>query len=207
MEIKNSSRMCEIIQSYDEFKERIAKELTELSRKMIAEKNMSSMITEIEVRPMYSEETPFRISYTLNYDGLLIAKSMGIKGDEDLNDNIEIIIKNTQYDLKLIDEYPDVIWNNDRARDISKIAFSSGALWRINSVWHKPSAYGEELTRNVEVIAKTKRGYRFGKFDVVGYSHEYIGFVSTSSLEYALSDVLEYAYLADLLPERKEEKK
>ena len=107
MEIKNSSRMCEITQSYDEFKERIAKELTELSRKMIAEKNMSSMITEIEVRPMYSEETPFRISYTLNYDGLLIAKSMGIKGDEDLNDNIEIIIKNTQYDLKLIDEYPD----------------------------------------------------------------------------------------------------
>lgn len=69
--------MCEIIQSYDEFKERIAKELTELSRKMIAEKNMSSV------------------------------KRMGIKGDEDLNENIEIIIKNTQYDLKLIDEYPD----------------------------------------------------------------------------------------------------
>ena len=84
-------------------------------------------------------------------------------------------------------------------------AFSKGAQWRINSVWHKPSAYGEELTRNVEVVAKTKRGYRFGKFDVVGYSNEYIGFVSTSSLEYALSDVLEYAYLSDLLPERKEE--
>ena len=84
-------------------------------------------------------------------------------------------------------------------------AFSRGAEWRINSVWHKPSAYGEELTRNVEVVAKTKRGYRFGKFDVVGYSNEHIGFVSTSSLEYALSDVLEYAYLDDLLPERKEE--
>lgn len=84
--------------------------------------------------------------------------------------------------------------------------FIAGALWRINSVWHKPSAYGEELTRNVNVIAKTTRGcYRFGKFDVVGYSREYIGFVSTSSLEYALSDVLEYAYLDDLLPERKEE--
>jgi|GEM_PF-6343134 len=107
MEIKNSSRICEIIQSYDEFKERIAKELTELSRKMIAEKNMSSIITEIEVRPMYSEETPFRIFYTLNFDGLSIAERMGIKGDEDLNENIEIIIKNTQYDLKLIDEYPD----------------------------------------------------------------------------------------------------
>ena len=83
--------------------------------------------------------------------------------------------------------------------------FIAGAQWRINSVWHKPSAYGEELTRDVEVIAKTTRGYRFGKFDVVGYSNEYIGFVSTSSLEYALSDVLEYAYLEDLIPERKEE--
>lgn len=86
-------------------------------------------------------------------------------------------------------------------------AFRDGAEWRINSVWHKPSAYGEELTKNVEVVAKTKRGYRFGKFDVVGYSNEHIGFVSTSRLEYALSDVLEYAYLSDLLPERKEETK
>ena len=80
-----------------------------------------------------------------------------------------------------------------------------GAQWRIDSAWHKPSAYGEELTRDVEVIAKTKRGYRFGKFDVVGYSNEYIGFVSTSSLEYALSDVLEYAYLDDLLPDTRKE--
>ncbi len=81
-------------------------------------------------------------------------------------------------------------------------AFISGAEWRINSVWHEPSAYGEELKRDVEVIAKTKRGFRFGKFDVVGYSNEYIGLVSTSSLEYALSDVLEYAYLSDLLPRK-----
>lgn len=86
-----------------------------------------------------------------------------------------------------------------------KRGFVAGAQWRINSVWHKPSAYGEELKRDVEVIAKTKRGYRFGKFDVVGYSNEYIGFVSTSSFVYALSDVLEYAYLSDLLTERKEE--
>ena len=93
----------------------------------------------------------------------------------------------------------------DAISDYGNILFAKGAQWRINSVWHKPSAYGEELTRNVEVVAKTKRGYRFGKFDVVGYSIEYIGFVSTSRLEYALSDVLEYAYLEDLLPERKEE--
>lgn len=83
--------------------------------------------------------------------------------------------------------------------------FIEGAQWRINSAWQKPSAYGDELKRDVAVIAKTKRGYRFGKFDVVGYSNEYIGFVSTSCLEYALSDVLEYAYLDDLIPDRKEE--
>ena len=84
-------------------------------------------------------------------------------------------------------------------------AFEEGANWRINSVWQKPSAYGDELKRDVEVIAKTKRGYRFGKFDVVGCFHEYIAFVSTASLEYALSDVLEYAYLDDLIPDRKED--
>ena len=86
-------------------------------------------------------------------------------------------------------------------------AFEDGARWRIKSVWQNPSAYGEELRRDIEVIAKTKRGYLFGKFDVVGCFHEYMAFVSTSSIEYALSDVLEYAYLEDLLPERKEETK
>ena len=102
----------------------------------------------------------------------------------------------------------DIPWNDgDVFVDEREITRTVGNVlkWRINSVWHKPSAYGEELTRNVEVVAKTKRGYRFGKFDVVGYSNEYIGFVSTSSLEYALSDVLEYAYLDDLLPERRED--
>lgn len=98
-------------------------------------------------------------------------------------------------------------FNGDFDKHAIADAFERGARWRINAVWHKPSAYGEELVRGVEVIAKTKRGYRFGKFDVVGYSHEYIGFVSTSSLEYALSDVLEYAYLDDLLLDGKEDNK
>ena len=83
-------------------------------------------------------------------------------------------------------------------------AFKAGVQWRINSVWYKPSVYGGELKRNVEVVAKTKRGYRFGRFDAVGYSNEHIGFVSASSFVYTLSDILEYAYLDDLLPERKE---
>ena len=99
-------------------------------------------------------------------------------------------------------EEPDNDWDGIFNSGYSR-GFREGAQWRINAVWHKPSAYGEELTRNVEVVAKTKRGYRFGKFDVVGYSNEYIGFVSTSSFKYALSDVLEYAYLDDLLPEKR----
>ena len=87
----------------------------------------------------------------------------------------------------------------DNAADV-EAAFAEGAEWRISAAWHEPSAYGEELKRNVEVIAKTKRGYRFGLFEVVGVFHEYVAFVSTGSLEYALSEVLEYAYLADLVP-------
>ena len=93
-------------------------------------------------------------------------------------------------------EYGELPYNPD-----AKKGFIAGAQWRINSVWQKPSAYGDELKRDVEVIAKTKRGYRFGKFDVVGCFHEYIAFVSTASLEYALSDVLEYVYLGDLIPD------
>lgn len=90
-------------------------------------------------------------------------------------------------------------------KDYGVSCFKYGARWRIDAAWHNPSAYGEELKRDVEVIAKTKRGYRFGKFDVIGYSREYIAFVSTSSLDYALSDVLEYAYLDDLLPDIRKE--
>lgn len=91
--------------------------------------------------------------------------------------------------------------------DFGTSCFIEGAQWRINSVWHKPSAYGDELARDIDVIAKTKRGYRFGKFDVSYFSHEYVCFISTSGLDYALSEVLEYAYLDDLIPERKERRK
>lgn len=91
-------------------------------------------------------------------------------------------------------------------KDYGVLCFEDGARWRIDSAWHKPSDNGTELKRDVEVIAKTKRGYSFGRFDVAGYFHEYVAFVSTSGLEYALSDVLGYAYLSDLLPgTRKEE--
>lgn len=112
---------------------------------------------------------------------------------------------------KAAEQYSYEQWKNEKDLECSDYmeviappAFVAGAEWRINSVWHKPSVYGEVLTTGVEVIAKTKRGYCFGKIDVVGSSHEYIVFVSTSGIEYAFSDVLEYAYLDDLIPEGKE---
>ena len=86
-------------------------------------------------------------------------------------------------------------------------AFEDGAEWRINSVWHKPTAYGEELKVHVEVIAHCKSGYHLGEFNAVGSYHEYIGFVSVSGIEFALSSILEYAYLEDLLPDGKEDYK
>lgn len=89
----------------------------------------------------------------------------------------------------------------------AEIAFIAGASWRINSVWHKPTAYGEELKVHVEVIAHCKSGYHLGKFNAVGSYHEYIGFVSVSGIEFALSSILEYAYLEDLLPDGKEDYK
>ena len=98
-------------------------------------------------------------------------------------------------------EYAERIPQSDERREYSRGDFIAGSQWPINSVWQKPSAYGEELRRDIEVIAKTKRGFRFGKFDVVGCFHEYMAFVSTSGLEYALIDLLEYAYLSDLLPD------
>lgn len=94
--------------------------------------------------------------------------------------------------------------NGDFNRYAIAQAFEEGAEWRINSVWHEPSAYGEELKRNVHVIARIKRGFCIGRFDVVGYFHEYIGFITQSGIEFPLSDILEYAYLDDITPKVKE---
>lgn len=113
----------------------------------------------------------------------------------------ENIIKKAAQLLCTAESQPD--WMQDFGVD----CFMDGARWRINSVWHKPSAYGNERKTCVDVIVKTDKGYRFGIFNAVGFYNEYLGFVSVSGIEYALSEVLEYAYLSDLLPERKEESK
>ena len=113
-------------------------------------------------------------------------------------------------------EYP---WGiNDIQSDFIE-AFSKGAQWRINSVWHKPPENVESLIKEKPVVVKLKRNYllllgKFEEFRLYDGDRDSDGnysytmscyFLSTSLIEYALSDVLEYAYLSDLLPERKEE--
>ena len=106
-EVNKDTRMSEIKASYDQFREAIAKKLTKECRNQILERNLSSVITEIEVVTMYDEETPFRIIYTFNLNGVSIKKFAGIKYNESLNEKLELVIKNVQYDLRLVDEYPD----------------------------------------------------------------------------------------------------
>ena len=110
----------------------------------------------------------------------------------------------------------DGIFNSGYAR-----GFTEGAEWRINSVWHKPSENVESLIKERPVVVKLKRNYllllgKFEEFRLYDGDRDSDGnysytmscyFLSTSLIEYAISDVLEYAYLSDLLPEIKEETK
>ena len=79
--------------------------------------------------------------------------------------------------------------NGEFDRNAIADAFEYGAQWLINNAWRETSLHGEELKRNVHVIARIKRGFCIGRFDVVG--------------EFPLSDILEYAYLDDITPKRK----
>lgn len=89
----------------------------------------------------------------------------------------------------------------DAITELCPRAFIAGADWRISSAWHKASPCGKGLKNGVEVLAHCEDGCHLGKFDAAGHSREDVGFVSHSGAEYALSGILEYAYLDDLLPD------
>lgn len=89
-------------------------------------------------------------------------------------------------------EYSDVIWNNDRARDISKIAYSAGAQWRINSVWHDASEK-PNVSKPVLLIYDGNR-YRVGYFIE---KNLYRSFRCRWTIN-------RWAYVEDLLPDGKE---
>lgn len=77
--------------------------------------------------------------------------------------------------------------------------FIAGAQWRINSVWHNSD---EEPEERKEILVE----YRFMTSDgEIEVRREVVE--SLDDLSDIYCDVLNWAYLEDLLPERKEETK
>ena len=72
--------------------------------------------------------------------------------------------------------------------------FVAGAEWRINSVWHDNSIRPGE---DCDVLVETKRGIEMDRYDI-----DYNELDNGTDWE---SDVIRWAYIDDLLPERKEE--
>lgn len=90
-------------------------------------------------------------------------------------------------------------FNGDFDRNAIAEAFECGADWRINPVWHNSD---EEPEERKEILVE----YRFmtpdGEIEVRREVVE-----SLDDLSDSYCDVLNWAYIDDLLPERKEEKK
>ena len=72
-------------------------------------------------------------------------------------------------------------------------AFMDGAQWRINSVWHDAS---EKPNKNQLVLFECRKTY--GKGHSVNFGEIY---------ESMKNVIVRWAYIIDLLPERKEESK
>lgn len=72
-------------------------------------------------------------------------------------------------------------------------AFEAGAQWRINSVWHNNSVRPGE---DCDVLVETKHRIIFDRYDT-----DYNELDSGTDWE---TEVIRWAYVSDLLPERKE---
>lgn len=75
-------------------------------------------------------------------------------------------------------------------------AFRDGAEWRINSVWHDNSVRPGE---DCDVLVETKHRIIFDRYDT-----DYNELDSGTDWE---TEVIRWAHVSDLLPERKEETK
>ena len=76
----------------------------------------------------------------------------------------------------------------------AKNGFMAGAQWRINSVWHDNSIRPGE---DCDVLVETKRGIEMDRYDI-----DYNELDNGTDWE---AEVIRWAYIDDLLPERKEE--
>ena len=95
--------------------------------------------------------------------------------------------------------------DDDEILDISVKSFEDGALWRINSVWHKPS---EMPNRNIDkygtgedVLVKAKCNDFIEMCTVYEepYSPEEFELLNDRS-SYSMDDIEKWAYVSDLVP-------
>jgi len=98
-------------------------------------------------------------------------------------------------------EYAERIPQSDERREYSREDFIAGAQWRINSVWHKPEEKPEANTR-VLVCLETKIN-KLVYLRIRAFKPHVIKNWNTGNS--SMDNVLQWAYLDDLLPERKEE--
>ena len=106
--------------------------------------------------------------------------------------------------------------NGDFSRHAIADAFEAGAKWRVNSVWHdmvkeEPQVYGEyenEIAPSIPclVLGYLSTGYGYGvrywNVDCEVWDDE-----EADDFECKKDKIEKWAYLDDLLPERKEETK
>lgn len=78
-------------------------------------------------------------------------------------------------------------------KDYGKNCFMDGARWRINSVWHDAS---EKPNKNQLILFEHRQEYGKGYSVTFGDNYEIIKSV-----------LIRWAYIDDLLPDRKEETK
>ena len=89
--------------------------------------------------------------------------------------------------------YADSIPQFDDRKRYCREDFIAGADWRINSVWHDAS---EKPNRNQLILFECRKTY--GKGYSVNFGENY---------ELMKNVILRWAYIIDLLPDRKEETK
>lgn len=117
---------------------------------------------------------------------------------------------------KAAKEYADGIAQFDERKTYSREDFTAGAQWRINSVWHNMGKevpqiygdYGDSIYPQIPclVVGHLSTGYGYG----VRYwnvTEQCWDDEECDDYECDKDKIEEWAYLDDLLPERKEESK
>ena len=79
-------------------------------------------------------------------------------------------------------------------------AFISGAQWRINSVWHKKHTVIPDAGRPALLEFKDPNSH-----EIVYKMDSYSGYEWRELTHYEIAGLIRFAYIDELLPERKEE--